>query len=289
MSTWKPGDNCKGEPSDTYSHSKSTRIQYARRGLSGTNIGLDFHLNLMHGEKEGATLIVKGPTSRFCAEYENTLGLYYLRYYSEWHSWIKNNWREQIDPHQFILVTGADFAACWTTAVFMSHEARFGLISSVTAANLLGLSTRTQVESSRKITIPTNHGPADRLKDGKVDFKEKADGHVADQCVYVKGWKVARRWRISKMEAAAGPHNLEKADPPEDIGRVRASEDSQFIDDSYSLDSTMTSISFSVSSLRVVFFYQYILTLNSISICTFLNEFSTFYSRHVITSGKEIE
>ena len=192
---------------------------------AGASVSLECH------SQRGAALVTKGHAVRHDAIAKGPFSKHMLAHCKSWLSYANDELQRDIALRDLILVTGCDLTKEWATAVFnetgRAASIAFEVDAQVASANL-GFwgrwSGTTSVPHRTWPSIPPS--PLSTIGKPSVDPYFSTDTADWTQCVFIRGYRVERRFRIGPkgMKAAAEPVDLPKDRTPSPTGPAASGE-----------------------------------------------------------------
>ncbi|KAH8103698.1 hypothetical protein DFH11DRAFT_1488286, partial [Phellopilus nigrolimitatus] len=169
---------------------------------TGVAMGAGARIRLVCERRRGAALITKNIIKCEDAVREKALKEYMLANCDSWHEFAISEGRD-IQLHDIILVTGCDLTTDWAMATFNERSSGVEVSFEVGSPSLVvsaGVSLWGKWSST--VEIPYRCGPILPSTESLTD--------PFNQCVFIRGYRIARRlfW-LKKLSAAAEPKDFD--------------------------------------------------------------------------------
>lgn len=183
-------------------------------------------------------IIIKEPAARVNADRRDALGVKLKQNYANWFQFVRT-----VSPslllREMVFVTGYDLASDWATASVTRRHYNVCLRFKVGDPQTLSAGTSLWGNWQCSANVPVRSGPSASQKAEHIE-----DGPEKNQCIFFRGFRIDDRLLLTRLKAAAGPHNLEKGEDESEgsVSPLMSAEDFE-IDELDSGMSTMEKVS----------------------------------------------
>lgn len=163
---------------------------------------------------EGAILLTKHDTICEDAQLMKRFKDYILKHHRSWLQFARDKGHDVEDTEQLLLVTGHDSTADFSMLAFAQNNQRRKVEFELSVPNVASASASWGRWKYQFPRVHEHHGPYRPASLPRLSVQEV----VRDQCIFVRAFRVYRRWKLlpSRIKAAAGPANPGLDPPPEE-------------------------------------------------------------------------
>ena len=192
----------------------------------GVSVGYEFTCD----SQVGAVSIPQHTVTSTRVERNDIFRRYIAENYMAWHAFARSRNRD-VDPTDLLLVSGHVKTTAWVLAAFMEQGVKHSVYLSAQGVGV----AEAGIGSFRQTSVIQRNGPKRDRHATPIDPTGQSAGDACDQCLFLRYYKVERRFKISwdplkKIVAAAEPPDGKYFDDTEGSNACRIEGNFKLID-----------------------------------------------------------